>query len=187
MEAKSSTGAERRRRLDRRGRELRDFGGPERRRSMPRRLATVRRGHMEVGALQSKMLLPANGYRFLSPLRVVARIESEFAYVESDDEEGRRYVETMIDEIRSNRRGRTRESDDERIAQLEGLKNKAVHVRFGDDPGSEDGHLSLTVVPGEPLIVVFDPGANAAEIQSLVKRCAKALGYSIIRPSTDAQ
>jgi hypothetical protein len=48
-------------------------------------------------------------------------------------------------------------------------------------------HLSMTVIPGEPLIVKFESEEHAAAAQALLKRCAKALGYSIIRPSAESQ
>ena len=37
-------------------------------------------------------LIARDGHRYLSPRVVVTRLESEFAYVESSEEDGRRHV-----------------------------------------------------------------------------------------------
>lgn len=124
-------------------------------------------------------LAPTNGHAFLSPLVIVMRIAAEFAYVEADEAMGYDRVEDIIRQIES----RSRRNKDallaERIEQLEKVKDRAVHVCFGDDPGSDTGYLCAVVIPGEPLIFEYESLVHEEAVQPLLGRCAKILGYGI--------
>lgn len=183
MEARNSTSTDRRRRLDRRRRDFPSFGETDRRTKAGRRQVSLRRRTDPPGtdSAVAHKLLPANGHRFLSPLRVVARVESEFAYVETDEAEGGRRVREIMGRLRKGHRSQHARADDPRLDHLEKVKDGAVHLRFGDDPSSEIEYLSFTVIPGEPLIVECESPEHAQAAEPLLKRCAKALGYSIIR------
>jgi hypothetical protein len=180
MAVQDSADIDRRRRLDRRVRDLKEYGGAERRRNADRRRSASDGRRISSAARPSQVLLPADGCQFLTPLCALARIESEFAYVESSDEEARHYVEAAIEKIRQGGLRRDPRSTDRRIAQLERLKGGAIYVRFGDDPGDEIEHVSMAIVPGEPIIVEFDSAAHALASRALLMRCARALGYSIV-------
>jgi hypothetical protein len=124
-------------------------------------------------------LAPTNGHPYLSPLVIVMRIASEFAYVEADEGAGLDRVEDVIRQIES----RSRRNKDallaERIEQLEKVKDRAVHVCFGDDPGCDTGYLCAVVIPGEPLIFEYESLEHEEAVQPLLGRCAKILGYGI--------
>jgi hypothetical protein len=60
------------------------------------------------------------------------------------------------------------------------VKDRAVHVCFGDDPGANTGCLCAVVIPGEPLVFEYESAAHAQAVQPLLSRCAKVLGYGIV-------
>lgn len=186
------SGADRRRAGERRRSSDAGYAGSERRSGSDRRRPVrIAAGSGGDGAALPRLhrLLPANGVRYLSPLRVVARIESEFAYVEVDEAEGHRHVAAIIERLREDMRRRPHPLPEveQRLERLQQVKERAVHLRFGDDPGSELEFLCTTVVAGEPLVIECESADHAHATQSLLKRCAKALGYSIIRDRSSEQ
>lgn len=188
METRNGAGTDRRRRLDRRRRDFSNFDGTDRRTRAARRGLNRRQTEsIDSDAYMVHRLMPANGHRFLSPLRVVARVESEFAYVEADEEEGLRRVADIIGRLRKHGRDQSNRAGIGRLEHLEKAKEDAIHLRFGDDPSSESAYISMTVIPGEPLLVECESHQHALAAEPLLKRCAKALGYSIIRSLTDKQ
>jgi hypothetical protein len=183
MESRNSSRAERRRSLDRRRRDFAGFGGRERRIRGGRRRINMAEWIDDASSSASVVhrLLPADGHRFLSPLRVTARVESEFAYLEADEAEGSRKVGEILQRLKKAHRGQGQPGGNARVEHLQKVQNDAVHLRLGDDPSSEIDYLSVVVIPGEPLIVECESIEHAEAIEPLLKRCAKALGYSIIR------
>lgn len=191
MEALAYSRAERRLGYDRRARSDPYYRGPERRSGIDRRAVNGRRGSQCTAlngehplALAARppvphRLVPTNGHPFLSPLVVVMRLSSEFAYIEADEATGHSRVEEIIRQIES----RSRRNKDallaERLEQLEKVKDRAVHVCFGDDPGSDTGYLCAVLIPGEPLIFEYESAEHEAAVQPLLTRCAKVLGYGI--------
>jgi hypothetical protein len=190
MQAFASSGTDKRTGQDRRRRSDPRYRGPERRRGADRRAAnggrTIQRQPLagKPSAVAARApgvhrLAPTNGHTILSPLVIVMRIASEFAYVEADEAMGYDRVEDIIRQIES----RSRRNKDallaERIEQLEKVKDRAVHVCFGDDPGSDTGYLCAVVIPGEPLIFEYESPVHEEAVQPLLGRCAKILGYGI--------
>ena len=190
MQALASSGTDKRTGQDRRRRSDPRYRGPERRRGVDRRAANGGRAiqRQPLAGRQSAVaarapgvhrLAPTNGHPFLSPLVIVMRIASEFAYVEADEGAGYDRVEDIIRQIES----RSRRNKDallaERIEQLEKVKDRAVHVCFGDDPGCDTGYLCAVVIPGEPLIFEYESPAHEEAVQPLLGRCAKILGYGV--------
>ena len=190
MQAFASSGAEKRTGRDRRRHSDPNYRGPERRRGVDRRAAngghTIQRqplaGRPSAVAARPPVahrLAPTNGHPFLSPLVIVMRIASEFAYVEADEAAGHDRVAEIIRQIES----RSRRNKDallaERIEQLEKVKDRAVHVCFGDDPGSDTGYLCAVVIPGEPIIFEYESPVHEEAVEPLLGRCAKILGYGI--------
>jgi hypothetical protein len=122
---------------------------------------------------------PLNGNPYLSPLVVVMRIATEFAYIDADEKAGYDRVEDIIREIKA----RNRRSKDAlltyRIEELEKVKDRVVHVCFGDDPGCDKSYLCAVVIPGEPLIFDYESAEHEECVQPLIERCAKILGYGV--------
>jgi hypothetical protein len=169
MEACFQPGTEKRTGRDRRWHSDPQYRGPERRRSAERRAAHGR----------AHRLAPTNGHPYLSPLVIVMRIASEFGYIEADEAAGYTRVEEIIRQIEVRRRRNKDTLLAERVEQLEKVKDRAVHVCFGDDPGSNTGYLCAVVIPGEPLIFEYESALHEQAVQPLLGRCAKVLGYGI--------
>jgi hypothetical protein len=170
MQTSPHLGAEKRAGRDRRWHSDPHYRGPERRRGADRRAGAAGRGHR---------LAPTNGHAFLSPLVIVMRIASEFAYIEADEAAGYNRVEEIIRQIET----RSRRNKDAllaaRVEQLEKVKDRAVHVCFGDDPGSNTGYLCAVVIPGAPLVFEYESALHEQAVQPLLGRCAKVLGYAV--------
>jgi hypothetical protein len=107
------------------------------------------------------------------------RIASEFAYIEADEAVGYNRVEDIIRQIEIRRRRNKDALLAERVEQLEKVKDRAVHVCFGDDPGSNTGYLCAVVIPGEPLVFEYESAEHERAVQPLLARCAKVLGYGV--------
>ena len=192
MQALAISGEERRTGQERRRRVDLFYRGPERRRGTDRRAAISGRsnqrqalqgGHSTAaGAARqpaAHRLAPVNGHAYLSPLVVVMRIASEFAYIDADEKAGCDAVADIIRKIEvGNRRGRDPLLA-ERIEQLERVKDRAVHVCFGDNPGCDKSYLCAVVIPGEPLVFEYDSLEHEQAVQPLLQRCAHILGYSV--------
>lgn len=121
-----------------------------------------------------------DGERYLSPRVVVSRLESEFAYVEVDEEEGRRHVSGIVRQLQNIDEMGLMPVDYQYVERLKKAQRGAVYVYFGDDPGSETACLSTAVVPGEALYFDYVSSAHAEAAWPLLLRCAAVLGYDII-------
>lgn len=124
--------------------------------------------------------LVANGTDYLSPWGVVNRLKTEFSYVEADGEEGRRHVLAAIERLRADTDSHT-PADHHLLGRLTQVKNRALFVCFGDDPGSEVAILGLYVVPGMPLVIEYRSSEHEQAVQHLLARCAASLGYEILK------
>lgn len=192
MQALAQSGEERRSGRDRRRNNDPFYRGPERRKGIDRRAVSGGRSNQRqalhgrhsttvVAARQPTVhrLAPTHGRPYLSPLVIVMRIAAEFAYFEADETAGSDRVAEVIRQIQT----RSRRNKDpllaERIEQLEKVKDRAVHVCFGDDPGCDKSYLCAVVIPGEPLIFEYDSPEHEEAAQPLLERCAKVLGYGI--------
>jgi len=60
------------------------------------------------------------------------------------------------------------------------VRNEAVYIYFGDNPGPEDAILSTAVIPGNPLVVDFSSPEHQQTTRPLLVRCATVLGYDIV-------
>ncbi len=108
------------------------------------------------------------------------RIASEFAYVEADEAAGSCHVQEMMRQLQV-KNGHHRDSFlAERMAHLDKVKDKAVYVCFGDDPGGDAGYLCTVVIPGEPLIFEYESAAHERAVRPLLRRCAQVFGYEIV-------
>jgi hypothetical protein len=116
---------------------------------------------------------------YLTPMLVVSRLESEFSYVETDGEEGRRYVLETIDRLKSDTSSRY--VDHQTVQNLARVKNRAIFVCFGDDATSDLALLSTYVIPGMPLVFEYASAAHERAVRHLLARCASVLGYEIIK------
>lgn len=157
------------------------YCGPERRSGLDRRSAAlgVRPAYLESFA-GAHRLVPAKDHHFLSPLVVAMRLASEFAYVEADEAEGLRHVWEIMKQLDA-KNNRHRDSLlAERLKHLDQVKERAVHVCFGDDPGGETEYLCTVVIPGEPLIFEYESAAHERAVRPLLRRCAQMLGYDIL-------
>lgn len=126
-------------------------------------------------------LLARDSHHYLSPLGVVTRLKSEFDYVESDAEAGRRYVLETIEELQANKWSRLFDINHEYLEQLDRVKERVLYVCFGDNPGSESGILSTYVIPGTPLLFDYSSYVHEQAVEPLLVRCAAVLGYDIVK------
>jgi hypothetical protein len=126
-----------------------------------------------------------NGQRFHSPLVVVKRLSCEFAYVEADEAEGYRHVLEMLEWLEAKIGGRSNSIHNERVRHLGAVKDRAIHVLFGDDLTSENAYLCSVIVPGEPLVFEHASSMHERAIRPLLKRCAKVLGYEIVKVAAE--
>ena len=116
---------------------------------------------------------------YLEPREIVNRISAAFAYVEVSEEAGHKHVNDVIVQLQAMMRDGTIPQDGHYIARMKCMKDHAVFVCFGDNPGVEDECLSTTVIPDEPLYFHYSSPAHELAAQSILKRCAIALGYDI--------
>lgn len=124
-------------------------------------------------------LYAPHGQLYLSPQVVLRRLESEFPYVEADEEDGRRHVRKIIRQLWKIKQTGEIPVDDDYLERLNKVQRGAVYVYFGDNPGSELALLSTVIIPGEPLIFDYSSRAHRQATQPLLHRCAAALGYDI--------
>lgn len=125
-------------------------------------------------------LFARDGQRYLSPRVVVNRLESEFAYVEASEEDGRRHVRGIVRQFQVIKQIGDIPVDNAHLERLKKVQNGAIYVYFGDDPSSETAYLSTAVIPGEPLFFDYSSRTHEATAQTLLLRCADALGYNIV-------
>lgn len=121
-----------------------------------------------------------DGQRYLSPRVVVSRLESEFAYVEVDEEDGRRHVRGIIRQLQKIGEMGLIPVDNQYVERLKKAQRGSIYVYFGDDPGSETACLSTAVIPGEALYFDYVSRAHAEAAWPLLLRCADVLDYEII-------
>lgn len=125
-------------------------------------------------------LCARDGQRYLSPRLVISRLESEFAYVEVDEEDGRRHVRGIIRQLQKISEMGLVPLDRAYVERLKKAERGAVYVYFGDDPGSETACLSTAIIPGEALYFVYASRRHADAAYPLLLRCASVLDYEII-------
>lgn len=126
-----------------------------------------------------------NGHRYHSPLVVVKRLSCEFAYVEADEAEGYRHVLEMLEWLEAKIGGRTNSIHNERVRHLQTVRDRAIHVVFGDDLTSDHAYLCSVIIPGEPLVFEHASSAHERSVRPLLKRCAEVLGYEIVKVATE--
>jgi hypothetical protein len=125
-------------------------------------------------------LCARDGERYLSPPVVISRLEAEFAYVEVDQEDGRRHVRGIIRQLRRIAEMNLVTVDSGYVERLKKAERGAMYVYFGDDPGSEAACLSTAIIPGEALYFVYASQRHAEAAWPLLLRCAAVLGYEIV-------
>lgn len=125
-------------------------------------------------------LCAREGARYLSPQLVVSRLQAEFAYVEVDEEDGRRHVGGIIRQLQKMAAMGLMPVDNEYLERLKQAQRGAIYVYFGDDPGSEAACLSAAIIPGEPLYFDYPTPAHVEVFYPLLVRCAAALDYEIV-------
>jgi hypothetical protein len=165
---------ERRQVADRRVESGQSYAGTERRRGRGRR------AH-EADPRTENLLEPLDPQACLQVSVIQSRISAEFDYVETDGAAGRRHVEAMIEEISGRAEAADNEDHRERLRHLTAALPDAVHVRCGDNPTSECEFLSAVLVPGEPILFVYESLAHEIASRPLLQRLAKALGYRIVQ------
>lgn len=125
-------------------------------------------------------LLAKENRVYLRPQVVIARLEREFAYVETSEEVGRQHVAQLIRELPKVKKWGQITVDRKYLEHLHKVRDEAVFIYFGDNPGSEDAILSTAVIPGNPLVVDFSSPEHRRATRPLLERCANVLGYEIV-------
>ena len=116
---------------------------------------------------------------------MLKRLEREFAYIESDEAAGCSHVVEMIKKIKAKIGSRHHVVYQRRMETLEARKNLAIYVCFGDDPSSETGCVSTVLIPDSPLVFQFESVEHERATRTVIRRCAKVLGYDIASPTSD--
>jgi len=124
-------------------------------------------------------LVARDNHRYLSPRVVVARLVSEFPCVASSEEDGRRYVRGLIQQLQAIKQIGDIPVDSEYLDRLEKAQNGAIYVYF-EDWSFENVYLGMAVIPGEPLFFIYASSAQEKAASPLLLRCAKALDYDIV-------
>jgi hypothetical protein len=124
-------------------------------------------------------LVARDSHGYLSPRVVVARLVSEFPYVASSEDDGRRYVRGIIEQLQAIKQFGDIPVDSEYLDRLERAENGAIYVYF-EDWSSEHAYLGTAVIPGEPLFFMYSSSAEEQAARPLLLRCAKALDYEIV-------
>jgi hypothetical protein len=122
--------------------------------------------------------LVARDGHYLGPRVVVTRLQSEFPYVASSEEDGRRYVRGIIQQLSAIKEIGEIPVDSEYLDRLNRAQDGAIYIYF-EDPNCET-HLSTVVIPGEPLFFCYSSSAHEQASQTLLLRCAEALDYDIV-------
>ncbi|HEX6006145.1 MAG TPA: hypothetical protein VFZ14_19295 [Burkholderiales bacterium] len=125
-------------------------------------------------------LCARDGERYLSPRVAISRLEAEFAYVEVDEEDGRRHVRGIVRHLQRIAEMNLVPVDNDYVERLRKAERGAIYVYFGDDPGSEVACLSTAIIPGEALYFVYTSRRHAEAAWPLLLRCAAVLGYEIV-------
>lgn len=123
-------------------------------------------------------LVPRAGQQYLSPRSVVTRLLSEFSYVASSEEDGRRHVRAIIKELHTIRQRGDIPVDDQYLDRLEKAERDAIYVYFGDWD-FETPYLGTAVIPGEPIFFSFSSHAHAEAAKTMLMRCAETLHYEV--------
>jgi hypothetical protein len=118
-------------------------------------------------------------HEYLEPREVVDRINTVFAYVEVNEEAGRKHVAEVLAQLQTMMRDGTIPQDDHYLLHMKRMRNEAVFVYFGDDPGIEEKCLNTTIIPGEPLYFYYSSSAHEAAGRPILERCATVLDYDI--------
>lgn len=124
-------------------------------------------------------LVARDGNRYLSPRVVVARLQSEFPCVASSEEDGRRYVRGIIQQLHAIKQIGDIPVDSEYLDRLEKAQNDAIYVYF-EDWSSKSVYLGTAVIPGEPIFFSYSSSAQEQAAQPLLLRCAEVLEYDIV-------
>ena len=125
-------------------------------------------------------LMPRAGGRYLTPVEVIRRVEGEFGYVETTEEDARQHVLEWMNQLAFVAADGRAAADDTYLAQLEQLQDAACFMHFGDDIGSDGILLSMLMIPHQPLII--EAHAQDEETWFLIYRCVLALDYEVFEP-----
>jgi hypothetical protein len=125
-------------------------------------------------------LITRVGNYYHCPSAVVKRLESEFAYVETSEEDARRHVLEIIEQLIALKQGGKDPVGDEDLIRLERIQESAIGVCFGDDLTSDLALLNTYVIPGEPLLFEYSSPAHEEAARPVLRRCADVLGYEIV-------
>ena len=124
-------------------------------------------------------LVARDSHPYLSPRVVVARLVSEFPYVASSEEDGRRYVRGIIQQLQAIKQFGEIPVDREYLDRLERAEHDAIYVYF-EDWNSDAAYIGTAIIPGEPLFFMYSSSEQEQAARPLLIRCAKALDYEIV-------
>jgi hypothetical protein len=118
---------------------------------------------------------------------VVRRVRDEFGYADANREAGADHVGDMIAHyVRVKARYARWKNPppdaaelDGEISRLEGIRQDAIMLTFGDDPASEYAYVSLAILPEEPLFIAYCSRQHEEEASPLVRRIASILSYQV--------
>lgn len=123
-----------------------------------------------------RLIVRENG-RYLRPRLVIARLQCAFAYVEGDEDAGRRHVGYIIRQLDAMARKGFADIGSEYLQRLKKAQSESIYVYFGDNPGSELNCLHTALIPNEPLYFDYASATHENAARPLLMRCAEVLGY----------
>lgn len=125
-------------------------------------------------------LVTRGGTYYHCPSAVVKRLESAFAYVETSEEDARRHVLEIIEQLQALKQAGKDSVGHGDLIRLETIQDAAIGVCFGDDLTSDLALLNTYVIPGEPLLFEYSSPAHQEAARPMLRRCADVLGYEIV-------
>ena len=123
-----------------------------------------------VTLMATRLLPPEEGLK-LSAGEIVRRISDEFEHVETDAEEGKDHVGTMIETF-------VRLKAPQAILDWHiNVRDSAVRVWVADHPSDELGYVTFVAMDGGDVFIDYSSKQHEERARPIVERCQKALGY----------
>ena len=115
---------------------------------------------------------PADGKHFLPQSEILIRLTKAFGIHDVDAMKGQASADTMIAKLEDLK------APSEIVESYSNRRQHAVNCYLSDD-GSENGYLSFTLWPDEPIFIGYHSAHHEAAARPLLERLASILGYVI--------
>ena len=118
-------------------------------------------------------LAPRPGTPHLEPEKIAKLLSDEFAVCLVNREQGQDDVGDMLAAMIRMK------APQAMIDKVAAGRDRSLSITIADDDTHEDAYLSFMVRPDDGILIGYDSAQHEAAAQSLLERCAAALGYQI--------